>query len=188
MSDSPAFPTRDRLLSALPGIRAAPKDRSVLQAIVIRPIDGERRELQTARLSLAGGVEGDSWAKGCWMTTEDGRPHPDVQVAIMAMRGIEAIAGDRARWALSGNNLFVDLDLSEVNMPAGTRLSAGTAVLEVTATRMTGCKSFIGWYGRDACVFVNTGEGKELNMRGVYARVVRDGEVRVGDRVARVRG
>lgn len=188
MSDIIEHPTRDGLVSALAGIRSAPKDKSILQAIVVRPVDGERRHLQSARLSLAGGVEGDSWAKGCWMTTEDGRPHPDVQVAIMATRSIEAMAGDRARWALSGNNLFVDLDLSQENMPAGTRLSVGSAELIVTETRMTGCKGFISWYGRDACVFVNTGEGKALNMRGVYARVVKDGEVRVGDRVEKVRG
>lgn len=183
MSDDVQFPTRAALVDALGGIRAAPKDASVLEMIVVRPVSGERRTLASARLSLAGGVEGDSWAAGCWMSTEDGKPHPDVQIAIMATRSIRAVAGEPEHWPLSGNNLFVDLDLSQENMPAGTRLAVGGALLEVTSQRMTGCKSFIAWYGRDACVFVNTGEGKALNTRGVYARVVRDGEVRVGDRV-----
>ncbi len=175
--------SRTDLAQALPDIRAAPKDASALEMIVVRQPGGVRRHLQSTHLSLAGGVDGDSWAAGCWMSTEDGKPHPDVQIALMATRSIRAVAGEPEHWALSGNNLFVDLDLSQENMPAGTRLAVGSALLEVTSQRMTGCKSFIAWYGRDACVFVNTGEGKALNTRGVYARVVRDGEVRVGDRV-----
>jgi MOSC domain-containing protein YiiM len=183
MSETLLLASRAHLLGAVPGILAAPKDQSRLESIVVRQPGGVRHHRQSARLSLAGGVEGDSWADGCWMTTEEGRPHPDVQVAIMATRAIAAMAGSPDRWALSGNNLFVDLDLSQENMPAGTRLAVGSAELIVTAERMTGCRSFIEWYGRDACVFVNTGQGKALNMRGVYARVVRDGEVRVGDGV-----
>lgn len=181
-------PSRADLEQAIAGIEAAPKNASPLEMIVVRPAHGERRTIESVCLSLAGGVEGDSWAAGCWMTTEDGKPHPDVQVAIMATRAIRAVAGEPENWAKSGNNLFVDFDLSQENMPAGTRLTIGSAELVVTETRMTGCKNFIEWYGRDACVFVNTGDGKALNMRGVYARVVKDGVVRVGDRVEKVRG
>ena len=132
-------------------------------------------------MSLALGLHGDHWAKGCWKRTEDGLPHPDVQVCIMNARCIALIAQERGNWAPAGDNLFIDLDLSPDNTPPGTRLAIGTVVLEITATAHNGCESFIARYGRDACVFVNTGEGKRLRLRGIYVRVVQDGRVSVGD-------
>jgi MOSC domain-containing protein YiiM len=142
--------------------------------------------LDSCALSRAGGVHGDNWALGCWKTTDDGRPHPDVQVCIMNSRCIAAIAGEKENWAPAGDNLFLDLDLTRENLPTGQRLAIGTAVIEVTAEPHNGCQNFVNRYGRDATVFVNTGEGRRLRLRGIYARVVEDGQVAVGDAVRKV--
>ena len=178
--------TMEELSAGLPGILASPKQDGRLEAIVVRPSVGERRELNTCELSLAEGAKGDHWAKGCWKSTEDGQPHPDVQICIMNSRCINLIAGARENWAPAGDNLFIDMDLSPANCPPGTRLGIGSVILEITDTPHNGCNSFIERYGRDACVFVNTGKGKELRLRGIYGRVEQDGTVSVGDRVAKL--
>jgi MOSC domain-containing protein YiiM len=176
----------DELKAGLPHIRASPKDSGELQAIVFRPAVNERRDVESAEISLAGGVAGDHWAKKCWMETADGKPHPDVQICIMNARIIGLIAGERANWPPAGDNFYVDMDVSTENLPPGTRLSVGSAVIEITGVPHNGCQKFINRYGRDACVFVNTGEGKQLRLRGIYARVVQDGRVSVGDRLTKV--
>jgi hypothetical protein len=184
----PSHLGRAQLEAGLPEILAAPRDGGVLRAIVVRAGPGKRRDLKSAEVSLAGGVHGDRWARECWMTTEDGRPHPDVQICIMNARAIALIAAERARWPLAGDNLYVDLALDPENLPPGARVSIGTAVLEITAVPHNGCRAFIARYGRDACIFVNTGPGKANRLRGIYARVVRDGRVTVGDRVRKILG
>ncbi len=174
------------LEAGLDEILASPKDGGRLEAIVVRPEHGQRRDVERCAISLAGGAEGDHWAKGCWKTTEDGKPHPDVQICIMNGRCIDLIAQERANWPLAGDNLFIDMDLTPDNTPPGTRIAIGSAVLEITDTPHNGCASFIERYGRDACLFVNTGEGKRLRLRGIYGRVVQDGTVTVGDRITKL--
>lgn len=137
--------------------------------------------VHSVALSNREGVHGDHWAKGCWMSTEAGEPHPDVQICIMNSRCIRAIAGEIENWALAGDNLFLDLDLTPDNLPPGTLIGLGTAELVITEVPHHGCQAFIDRYGRDACIFVNTGNGKKLRLRGIYARVVKDGVVAVGD-------
>ncbi len=178
--------TRAELQAGLPHILGAPEDDGVLEAIVIRPGPGLREELQKCEISLAGGTHGDHWATGCWLSTEDGEPHPDVQICIMNSRCIAHIAQQRERRALVGDNLFIDLDLRPENLPVGQRLRIGTAVIEITDTLHTGCASFAEHYGKSAVVFVNARKGSALRLRGVYARVVEDGRVTAGDRVVKV--
>lgn len=167
--------TLAELKDGLPEILRSPQDDGTLMGIVIRPEKGARIELESCELSLARGTHGDRWAMG------GARPDPDIQICIMNARCIALIAQARDNWAPAGDNLFIDLDLSPANCPPGTRLAIGTAVIEITHAPHDGCKQFIARYGRDACVFVNTGQGKKLRLRGIYGRVVQDGRVSVGD-------
>src|SRR5262245_4689822 len=104
----------------------------------------------------------------------------------MNARCIALIAQERQNWAPAGDNLFIDMDLTPDNVPPGVRLAIGSAVIEITDTAHNGCSAFIERYGRDACIFVNTGEGKQYRLRGIYARVVQDGRIAVGDRVTKI--
>ena len=182
--------SRAELEAALDHILASPKDDGPLEMIVIRPAPGERRVVETAQVSLARGVHdetaGDHWEQKCWQSLPDGSPHPDVQICMMNARCIEAIAGPKGNWAPAGDNLFLDLDLTPANMPPGTRFALGSAEFVVTEVPHKGCGSFIERYGRDACVFVNFGGDGDLKLRGIYARVTKDGQIAVGDRVRKL--
>jgi MOSC domain-containing protein YiiM len=176
----------EELREGLDEIRQSPKDGGPLKAIVIRPETDARVSLQRCELSPELGVHGDNWAKGCWMSLPDGRPHPDVQVTIMNARTIALIAQEEARWQLAGDNLLVDLDLSADNLPPGTRLSVGSVVLEITEVPHKGCKKFAGRFGVDATRFVNSRDGLRMHLRGIYARIVKPGLVVVGDAVKKL--
>ncbi|MBA2116062.1 MOSC domain-containing protein [Bremerella alba] len=178
--------TLEQLHDGLPHIQQSPHDNGALEAIVIRPKTDERSHLAHCELSLEQGVHGDNWALGCWKSLPDGSPHPDVQVAIMNSRTIDLIAGDSGRWALAGDNLFVDFDLSAENLPTGQQLSIGDVVLEITKIPHNGCQKFSARFGSDALKFVNSAVGKQLHLRGIYARVVKAGVVHVGDMIRKL--
>ena len=162
------------------------KDGGELKAIVVRPDFGKRIEPQSIEISAENGVHGDRWKEHCWIFTDEGKSHPDVQICMINARVIEVIAQTRENWALAGDNLIVDMDFSPENLPVGTRLKLGSAIIEITGTPHLGCAKFIERYGRDACIFVNTGIGKKQRLRGVYARVIQDGTVSVGDRMSKL--
>src|SRR5262245_19379681 len=161
-------------------IRQSPRDEGVLRLIVRRPRIREREVLQEGELTQAEGLAGDSWS------TRGKNPHPDVQLTLMNARAIALIAQSTERWALAGDQLFIDLDLSEENLPAGTRLAIGSAVIEVTNQPHAGCGKFVERFGADAMRFVNSPTGKSLRLRGLNARVVTPGRIRVGDAVRKI--
>ena len=173
--------TWDELEAGLDTIREAPADDGVLELIVRRPAIGVREVLEVGELDLAQGLVGDTWHLRGSSRTADGSRHPDMQLNIMSSRAVALVAQDRARWPLAGDQLFIDLDLSDRNLPAGTRLALGSAVIEITPQPHTGCDKFVARYGLDAMKFVNSPVGRELHLRGVNARVVRPGTIRVGD-------
>lgn len=165
---------------ALPRLRNTPADEGRLEMIVRRPAVDGREQLTVGRLSEEEGLEGDNWASG--------RANPDCQLTLMNSRAADLVAaGDRTRWELAGDQLYVDFDLSDEKLPAGTRVQIGAeAVVEVTAEPHTGCEKFISRFGLDAMKFVNGPAGRPLNLRGINTRVVKGGEICVGDRLQKI--
>jgi len=177
--------TTSELEAGLDEINRSPKDEGVLEMIVRRPHVGEREILEEGQLDLADGLVGDSWKIRSSKRTSDGTPHPDMQLNLMSSRVVDLVSQNKSRWHLAGDQLFVDLDLSEENLPPGTRLAIGSAVIEVTAEPHTGCAKFVERFGLDAMEFVNSRERRLLHLRGINARVVRPGVLRVGDMVTK---
>jgi MOSC domain-containing protein YiiM len=165
-------------------VRGAPRDAGILELIVRRPAVDEREVVGEAALDLDEGLVGDNWSS---RGRSGGRPaNRDAQVTVMSSRAAELAAGTRDRWPLAGDQLYADLDLSGENLPPGTRLAVGTAVLEVTAEPHTGCKKFAARFGLETLEFFNAPEGRALNLRGINTRVVQPGTVRSGDAVRKL--
>jgi hypothetical protein len=179
--------TRAELESGLETVLAAPADTGTLELIVCRPGPmGDRELLDVGELGPDTGLAGDRWAP--MNGSANGKGPPEAQLTIMSARAAALVAGgdDHERWARAGDQLYVDFDLSEANLPAGSRLAVGEAIVEITADPHTGCGKFSRRFGVDALKFVNTKFGRELRLRGVNARVIQPGQIRVGDRVERL--
>jgi hypothetical protein len=173
--------TADELEAGLARVRGSPKDVGEVRLIVRRPEIGQREVVVEAALDPRQGLVGDVWIRKPSKRSADGGPHPEMQLTLMNARAAELVSGGVERWPLAGDQLYVDLDLGAANLPAGTRLAVGSAVVEVTAVPHTGCAKFRERYGSDALRWVNSKAGRELNLRGVNAVVVRAGTVRTGD-------
>jgi hypothetical protein len=173
--------TMEQLEAGLDEIRRSPKNEGVLTLIVRRPRINEREVLENAELDLTDGLVGDTWKTRGSSRTSGGASHPDMQLNIMNSRVIALLAQDRDRWPLAGDQLFIDMDLSAANLPPGTRLALGSAVIEVTDQPHAGCNKFESRFGRDAVKFVNSAVGRQLHLRGINARVAQPGVIRVGD-------
>lgn len=185
--DPSDFKSLDTLKSGLKAmLDAAPRDNGTLDMIVMRPEHDARVLPESIEVRAHDGVPGDHWKSGTGYALNDGTGDPDAQICIMMSGCIRAIAGDKEHWAPAGDNFFIDMDLTPANMPPGTAFAIGSAEFVVTELPHNGCQSFIDRYGRDACLFVNTGIGKELRLRGIYARVTRNGTVSVGDTVRKL--
>ncbi len=180
MSDAKHLCT-DELEAGLDDIRQSPKGDGVVHMIVRRPKTDEREVLAQGRLDTTEGLIGDNWRIRGSARTNDGFGHPEMQINIMNSRVVALVAGKRERWPLAGDQIYVDLDLSKENLPAGTQLQLGTAILEVSSFPHTGCKKFVARFGLDATTFVNSGLGKKLCLRGINAKVVKSGTFNVSD-------
>ena len=176
----------DELTAGLDEILRSPAAEGTIELIVRRPAVDEREVLEEGLLDIDDGLVGDMWRARGSSRSPDGSANPDAQLTLMNARAAELVAGSRERWPLAGDQLFVDLDLSVENLPAGTRLGVGRAVVEVTAEPHTGCAKFSARFGSDAITFVNKSPGRELRLRGVNARVVTPGAVRVGDAITKL--
>jgi hypothetical protein len=183
---APTHLTMAELEAGLPAILQSPKDVGRLELIVRRPAEGAREVLESGELNAIEGLAGDTWRVRPSSRTGDGTAHPDMQLNLMNARTIALVAQAKDRWALAGDQLFVDLDLSEANLPPWTKLAIGDAIVEVTDQPHTGCGKFVSRFGVDAMKFVNSPEGRRLRLRGLNARVVRPGTIRTGDIVTRL--
>ena len=179
--------TLAELESALDHLRAAPPDTGSLTLVVRRPESLARELLGEAVVDETDGVVGDNWLSRATSRAKAEGRHLDAQVTVMSTRMVELLGDTDAERALAGDQLYVDLDLSHDNLPAGSRIEVGgDVVLEVTAKPHAGCKKFLARFGPDAVAFVNSEEGSRLRLRGLNARVIQGGVVRVGDDVRRV--
>jgi hypothetical protein len=185
MSD-PVHLSTAELQAGLDHVRCSPTDDGRVELIVRRPAVDEREVLETGELDLDDGLVGDTWKVRGSSRTDDGGPHPDMQLNIINARAAALVAAQTDRRVLAGDQLHLDLDISHENLPAGTHLALGTAVIEVTEQPHTGCKKFSARFGLDALRFVNSPEGKALRLRGLNARVVVPGSVRQGDTVRKL--
>jgi hypothetical protein len=181
-----AHRTLAELEAGLDAIRRSPAQGGRLVMIVRRPAIGEREVLEEGKLDLLDGLVGDTWRMRGSARTPDGLSHPDMQLNVMNARVIALLAQEKERWSLAGDQLLIDLDLSLDNLPAGSRLMMGTAVIEVTAQPHSGCHKFMARFGSEALKFVNSPVGKQLRLRGLNAKVVQPGVIRVGDQVKKV--
>jgi hypothetical protein len=176
----------EAMQAELGSILGAPRETGLLELIVRRPRTEEREALQEGELDLQEGLLGDNWRTRGSSRSPDRQAHPDMQLNVMSSRVIALLAQERARWQLAGDQLYVDLDLSAENLPPGTRLAIGKAMIEVTEQPHTGCKKFAARFGLDALKFVNSPEGRQLRLRGLNAKVVQPGTIRVGDVVTKL--
>jgi hypothetical protein len=178
--------TMEELEAALDHLRQTPKDDGVLQLIVRRPQVDEREVVEEAELDPVFGLIGDNWSVRGSRRTPDGSAHPEMQINIMNARVTALVAQEKERWALAGDQLYLDMDLSKENLPAGSRIAVGSAVLEVSALPHTGCHKFVSRFGLDAMKFVNSAVGQQLCLRGINAKVVQAGVVKVGNTAKKI--
>lgn len=169
----------DELNAGLASIAGSPPDEGRLEMVVRRPAEDEREVVTEARIEPGRGLVGDSWSSRAKVS-------PEAEVTPMNARCTALLAGTKERWPLAGDQLYVDLDLSERNLPPGSRLRVGEAVLEVSAKPHRGCAKFAARFGDEALGFVNSEQGRAARLRGLNARVVAAGTIRVGDVAAKV--
>jgi hypothetical protein len=175
----------DEIMEGLHLVRRSPRAAGTLALAVRRPAVDAREVLSLAELDPDAGLIGDSWSQRPSSRTADRSPHPDMQLNVINSRFIELIAGpDRDAWALAGDQLYIDLDLSDGALPAGSRLAIGDrAVIEVTDQPHNGCAKFAARFGRDAHKIVWSEEGQQLRLRGLNARVLVGATIKTGDAV-----
>ena len=174
-----AYVDADGLEAGLEHIFDSPADRGTVELVVRRPSEGEREVLEEGTLDYPGLV-GDRH-------TLRGDTHAGTEITLMNARVVDLVAnGDRDRWPLAGDQLYVDLDLRAENLPPGTRLQVGSAMLEVTEVPHTGCAKFTARFGSEATRFINAKPHRELRLRGMNTRVVTPGTVRPGDTIRKV--
>jgi MOSC domain-containing protein YiiM len=175
----------DHFEAGLELVRRSPKDHGRVELIARRPADGAREIVEEAHLDLVEGLVGDNWNVRISKRTGKG-PDPDKQVTLMNARAAALVAGTADHGGSAGDQLYVDLDLGYANIPPGTRLQLGTAVIEVSAAPHRGCPKFQARFGKDAMRFVNSTVGRELNLRGINAKIVEPGTVRTGDVIRKI--
>jgi len=177
--------TSDELHDRLGTVAGSPLDVGTVEMIVRRPDIGDREEVANGELVVGEGLIGDNYVARGSTSTDDGSAHPEAQLNVMNSRIVDLVSGgERDRWKLAGDQLLVDMDLSVENLPPGTRLAIGDAVIEVSMKPHNGCAKFADRYGIEAARWINS--RKDLRLRGLNAMVVHSGTIAAGDDIRKL--
>ena len=179
------FATGAELDSRLDWITSAPREAPV-ELLCHRPGFSERSFPDSLTLTVAGGIEGERWLKHPWVKLPDGSPDPRIQVSILSKRVLDSVWTDRENVIHPGDTMIADIDLSESNFPVGSRISAGTAVLEVSDLFNNACAKWKVRYGNESYQWLNRPEYRHFRLRGILCKVFSDGVVSVGDVLGKV--
>ncbi len=175
VGDPARFPSLEQLERGLAGLGRKAGSEGRVALVVSRGQGGLREARARARLSPDEGGPGDAWAR---RAARD----PEGQIAVMEV-DVAALIANGQPLTLFGDNLFLELDLSDENLPCGSRVQIGDALLEVTPKPHNGCHKFQARFGNEALRFVSRKEQRHRNLRGIYMRVIEPGEVAPGDAV-----
>jgi hypothetical protein len=187
MKHAPLSPiTAAELEAALPSVLAAPGGAGLVRLLCTRPQPNARAFPEVLTLSRGKGATGDYHPARPWLRLPDGSPDPRIEVSIMPWRVLDLVWRERDRVAHPGDNIAVDMTLAEADLPAGTRLAAGTAILRVSDVPNDGCAKWKVRYGKAAHDWITTPDHLRLRLRGLYAAIEQDGEVRIGDTLRRL--
>jgi hypothetical protein len=187
MKHAPLSPvTAEELDAALPSVLAAPNDAGVVRCICTRPKPNTRHFPEVLTLTRSKGATGDYHPAQPWLELPDGSPDPRIEVSIMPWRVLDLCWRERDRVAHPGDNIAVDMTLAEDDLPPGTRLAVGTAILRVSDVSNDGCVKWKVRCGRPAYDWITRPEHLKLRLRGLYAQIEQDGEVRIGDTLRRL--
>ena len=179
-------PTLEDLQAALPHVMAAPKDSGAIDCLCLRPERNKRKLVDQITLTVDQGIPGERWLTQPWLKLEDGSPDPRIQVSVLSKRVMDLVWTDRENVVHPGDPIVADMDLSEENLPVGTRLRAGTAVIEVSDAFNDGCVKWKARYGADAKDWITLPDNIPLRIRGILCRVVQDGVVSATDRLTKL--
>ncbi len=171
--------TTEDLIAALPGVLAAPKTGSAVEFLCLRPDYGQRRFVDEITVTTAQGIPGERWGSAPWLKLPDGAAHPGIQVSILPRRVLDLVWRDRDNVVHPGDTFVCDLDMTEANLPTGTRLAVGTAVLRVSEVWNDACAKWKVRHGEAAFTWVRA--HPQLRLRGVLCSVAQDGVIRNGD-------
>ena len=171
--------------SHLASFSEAPKDGNAVTFICIRPKPGMRQVLDRVTLCPDEGVIGDRWKTSAWLRCPNGDPDPRVQVSLCSSRLLALLQNTSDPKRVIGDNFVVDFDFSEANLPVGQRLVIGKAIIEVSDVYNDACVKFAQRFGTSVLNWVREPQNRSLRLRGIFARVIRGGEVRLKDYISK---
>lgn len=178
--------TTAELMAALPHVLAAPKDATPVLQLCFRPAFNQREFPERLTLTKEQGVPGERWLTAPWLKLEDGTGDPRIQVSILPKRVLDLVWREGDAEPHPGDTIIADLDTSVANMPEGTLLSCGTAVLKVSSLFNAACVKWKVRYGAEAKDWITAPGHPDLRLRGILCSIERDGEVRLGDVIRKV--
>lgn len=179
-------PNLAELQAALPEVMAAPKDHGIIHSLCLRPEPNQRQMVGQITLTVDQGIPGERWLTAPWLTLADGTPDPRIQVSVLSTRVMDLVWRNRQTSPHPGDPIVADMDLSQANLPVGSRLQVGTAVIEVSDAFNDGCVKWKTRYGTAAKDWITLPDNRALRIRGILCRVVQNGVLRLSDRLIKL--